>query len=942
VPTPTLRCCSGLLLLIAGLSGGEDAVPAPFPDMAPTVGAVLEHDYYDHSRFKPRIMVERALRALEGADISIDTQWQGGVIVLEVGDLKQSIPAPEPAGLRDAMLLLEGVRGALDQATRFTAKQRRDFTYAMLNGALLSLDPHTLILPPEQAKDFAEEIDAKFFGIGAFLNQEEGVISIERVMPGLPAERAGVEDGDIIVAVDGEKIVGLSLDQAVRRIKGERGSTVTLTVERKSEPAPKDIAIVRDLVEVITMRSHRDGNVGYLRMDEFNANTARDLWRALAELAEAGPLEGFVLDLRFNGGGLLEQSRIISDFFLTKNLEIVRTVTVGGEPQIFKSDNRVLLDCPMVLLTGGSSASAAEILSGALQCNDRAVIAGTTTFGKGSVQSIRQLRDGSRLKLTIQEYQLSGGISIQDVGVSPDLRLVRHVLKKDGSVDLLPYTSSREADDEFALAGHGNYQHATSYQLGWLAPQLEKEEAKRSAVSSRDFRPDPEASLVVDLLKQAVSSPGATDRIVAARAAGKMRQVVLDLLQRPVELRAQAEAAALSAALGKRVPAVAWGADAVSEPKSLAIEFRGPATVTAGSDTALAFSVSNRSDQPAGRLFGVVRGDRFSPLWEDEVVFGEVPGKGSASGAIIFDVPPRLHAGEERFTLDLFRDGSREVLASVPVQLTVKEQPRPHFDYRWDIVEAAGAAADGVIRPGEEVTLKLVLRNSGTGDSAAINLLVFKDNDPWVQLGGGRFKLPPLAAGAETAVEVPVKVMAQLKKQGRPVPFAGSAVKLRLAVDERFADEVDGRYRANLMHAISLPVGTPVVGKRIQQPRLEVQSIEHSQAERATITVRIVDDNLRFVALFQDEGKVDMKPADQLVDGLYRATVALKPGANAVRVVATDGDEVSEILSLRLWGPEPVPALVAPEVAKPVSKPAVDPGTTKPVPGAPAPSPVIP
>ena len=291
-------------------------------------------------------------------------------------------------------------------------------------------------MPPEPAREFSEDIRGEFYGIGAFLNQEEGVITIERVMPGLPAEKADVQDGDIILGIDGEKTAGLSLEQAVRRIKGPKGTTVVLTVERKAAPAPVDIPVTRDLVQVITMRAKRVGDVGYVRMDEFNANTFRSLCKDILDLQKPGPMKAFVLDLRFNGGGLLDQARLISDIFLPKGEEIVRTVTSDGQPQIYKSSARQLLDVPMAILTSGGSASAAEILSGALQRDERAVIVGSTTFGKGSVQTIKDLGDGSRLKLTIQEYQLPGGVSIQDVGVTPDLRLIQHTVRKDGVIDL--------------------------------------------------------------------------------------------------------------------------------------------------------------------------------------------------------------------------------------------------------------------------------------------------------------------------------------------------------------------------------------------------------------------------------------------------------------------------------------------------------------------------
>lgn len=905
-----------LLLGVAGWIPAADEGPLPFPEMAPTVGALLDRDYYDKSRFKARTMVERALRSLETAQAGVDARWTGTDIALQLAERSLTVPAPEPQTLADAMAILERVRVAVEKdGVEWTPKERRELVYAMLNGALTCLDPHTMIMPPEPANDFQEDIQGEFFGIGAFLNQEEGVISIERVMPGLPAELGGVEDGDIILGIDGEKTVGLSLDQAVRRIKGPKGTTVVLTIERKGSEHPIDLAITRDLVQVITMRSWRDGGIAYVRMDEFNANTARDLWSQLLNLQQEGPIEGFVLDLRFNGGGLLEQARMVSDFFLAKNLEIVRTVTVDGEPQKYTSSaraNKPLQDIPMLVMTSGGSASAAEILAGALQRNDRAVVIGATTFGKGSVQSIRSLRDASRLKLTIQEYQLPGGVSIQDVGVVPDIALIRHGTREDGTIDLVPYTGMREGDDEFALgttADHA-YKHQSAYQLGWLADWQSKEQARASSISSRDFAPDQEARLVIDLMRAALASPEADVQLEAGKATDALRMALVKLLEAPVAERAERESARLSAALAERTPPIAWGTDAAGEPGALSIEFKGPATVTAGASAELQFTVANRSGIDVGRTYGVVRSVRmpnarrpdFGPFWEQELLVGAVPAGGSVSAALRVDVPPRLHAGEERFVLELHRNGGGEILASTAVSVTVEEKPRPHFSYRWELQDP-----DGQLAVGESSTVRLTLINDGAGDSVPVNVYVFKDNDPYVQLGEGRWKLEPLKAGASTTLDVPITVLSELMRAGKPVPYAGETVKLQVRVDENFADTVDGRYRGNLFHTLTLPVGKPVAGAHVVQPAIDLLSVETMPGDHARLRVRVKDDNLRYVALFHDEDKVDLALAATLVDGVYETTVPLKAGVNALRVLASDADEVSELLPLRLWGPDPAP-----------------------------------
>ena len=904
-----------LALGFAPLLAQEDVAPA-LPNLAPTIGKYIERDYYDHQRFAPKLMVSRALRALETFEVSVDTAWADGKITMTVAEKIIDIPAADPIDLDQAMLLIEKVRQAVD-GTDLSAERKRDCAYTLINGALRVLDPHTVVMAPEPAKEFSEDIKGEFFGVGAFLQQEEGILAIERVMAGLPADKAGVMDGDVIIGINGEKTAGLSLPQSVRRIKGPKGSTVVLTIERKSASGSFDISVVRDLVQMVTMRSYRRGDVGYVRMDEFNGFAARDLYRSVLELQKEGPMKAFVIDLRFNGGGLLDQARLVSDFFLPKGEEIVRTVTSDGDPQKFFSSSRQILDVPMVVMTSGGSASAAEILSGCLQRNERAVVIGSTTFGKGSVQTIKDLSDGSRFKLTIQEYQLPGGVSIQDVGVNPDIKLVRHALREDGTVDLVPFTGTREEDDEFALKNKSAYDHPATYELGWLAKYQPIEELRKSGIAAQVFVPDQEATLVIDLVAQAAASDGFSAGGEKASKQRGLRAFMLERMKDPVARAAAAEAQVLAVALNKHTPSLVWGNDSTPIDGSLKVAFTGPDTLTAGVTAPVTFTVSNTTDAAIGRLYGVVQADRYSPLWEDEVVFGQVDAKGTVSGALKFDVPPRAYAGEERFTLELFSDHGGKVRASVPVTLKVKEQPRPHLSYTWRLEEPSG---DGQLDTGEAAVVHFTVINDGQGPSNRLDLRVFKDNDAFVQLGDKGGKIEPLKPGASATVAVPFLVMKEVKQGERTEIFAAKAIKLQVRIDEHFEEKVDSRFRATLFHVLSVPVGSKANPTPVIQPSLSLLD-QVRDGNRVTLTVAVADDNLRFMTTFLNDDKIDLLPAARLAkDGKYQVTMTLKPGVNIIRVAALDNDDMDEILPVRLWGDGVVEA--TPAVAKPSAVPA--------------------
>ncbi len=947
------------LLLLALFRGSparadeaEDA-PEPFPDMAKAVGQTLDEYYYDKKRFHPRVMVERAIRALTDAEMSAFAVWKDDHIDFSIGDgAPERIAAPPPRDMMDAMDLIEALRAKVDavKAPSFTAERKRDLDYVLVNGALSSLDPHTVLFPPEPAKDFAEDIKGEFYGIGAYLIEQEGVVTIERVMPGLPADRAGVEDSDIILRINAERTAGLSLDQAVTRIKGPKGTTVNLTIERKGKDKPIEIPIVRDLVQVISTRSYRAGDIGYLRMDDFSANTAHELFDDIQDLERQGPLSALVLDLRFNGGGLLEAARTISQFFLPKRREIVRTVTVNGVPEIDRSARDPILgDVPMVVLVSPGSASAAEILSGTLQVNDRAVVAGTSTFGKGSVQQIKDLAAGSKLKLTIQEYQLPGGVSIQDVGVTPDLALIRHVVRKDGNVDLLPYTREREADDEFALKNTAAYHHDSAYELGWVSPYLTREQAKAFSISSRDFHPDLEASMVIDLLQAAVAkatAKGFADAAAQARETGQQRQFLLGAIKDPVAKRAEEESQKLAGILAKLPAPVTWGPPCASAPAAgVTIAYDGPPELQAGQDATLTFDVHNGSPAELGRLYGVIDADKQSPLWEEEVLIGDVAAGKDAKARLQFKVPPRLYDGEERFTVKLYCDLGQAALAASPVSLRILGEPRgipadevdalpgqapveaglrPHFSYSWRLEEANGGM---VVQPGEPGTVDITLRNDGDANSARVKLYVYKSDDPYVQLGEVRFDIKGgIPKGGEVVEQVPLTVLKEVKREGEPKPFAGDHVTLQIRAEETFEDdqgneEVSGIYRAMLFSTLKIPVGAPAAGGNKVQPEMTLEKLTALADHQLQIRVRIADDQdkLRYVALFQDEDKVDLQPAIQLghlakktAGGLgvatYTATVVLKPGLNNLRVLAAnanDGDDITEVLPIRVWGPTP-------------------------------------
>jgi len=302
----------------------------------------------------------------------------------------------------------------------------RELIEAAINGMLTSLDPHSSYLSPEAAQRMRVTTSGEFGGLGIEVTQEEGWVKVVSPMDGTPAEAAGIMAGDFITAVDGESVLGLTLDEAVRMMRGPVGAEIIVTIVREGEIEPFDVSIIRDTIKLTAVRSRTEGNAVVLRVTTFNEQTFPNLREGIQEqVAEAGGMDnvdGFVIDLRNNPGGLLSQAVYVSDAFLDAG-EIVSTRgRVPADGDRFNATPGDLAEGkPIVVLINGGSASASEIVAGALQDHRRAIVVGTNSFGKGSVQTVVPLNQDGAMRLTTARYYTPSGRSIQSLGISPDI-----------------------------------------------------------------------------------------------------------------------------------------------------------------------------------------------------------------------------------------------------------------------------------------------------------------------------------------------------------------------------------------------------------------------------------------------------------------------------------------------------------------------------------------
>lgn len=296
---------------------------------------------------------------------------------------------------------------------------------AAINGMLASLDPHSSYLSPDSYGDFQEQISGEFGGLGIEVSMEEGLVKVVAPIDDTPAARAGIQSGDLISFIDDEPIRGLTLNQAVEKMRGAPNTDIKITVIRKGTPEPFDVTITRAIIKVQSVRYRREGDVAYVRITTFNQQTDRGLEKGLKKLKKeiGDQLRGVVIDLRNNPGGSLDQAINVSDFFLDDGAIVSTRGRDNRDSQRFTAKSGDLVNgLPVIVLINGGSASASEIVAGALQDHRRATVLGTKSFGKGSVQTMIPLaagRDGA-LKLTTAKYYTPSGRSIQAVGITPD------------------------------------------------------------------------------------------------------------------------------------------------------------------------------------------------------------------------------------------------------------------------------------------------------------------------------------------------------------------------------------------------------------------------------------------------------------------------------------------------------------------------------------------
>ena len=734
----------------------------------------LKQDYVDPTRVKPSKMLEEVLDYLERRVSEVEIRLAGGQARVQVGAEVSEFEVGQPGTVWEMNYNLQPIfayiAGQLDADT-----DPKDVEFAAVNGMLSTLDPHSNLLPPELFREMQLKTTGEFGGLGIRITIRKGALTIISPLPDTPAARLGLKAMDQIVRIGDQSTVNMPLDEAVNLLRGKAGTKVTIWVQRSGWAEPHKYVITRETIRVRSVISKLlEGKIGYIQLQDFTRHTGGDVLRHLSQLKrKARGLEGLVLDLRNNAGGLMKAAVQAADLFLDQGI-IVATVAYGEDStpedryqkrreEKRASEDGVELDLPIVVLINSGSASASEILAGALKNLDRAVLVGEQTFGKGTVQILNDRVppsiDGACLKLTVAEYLIPGDISIQEIGVTPDVELLPvQLVADDLQVFCQPERFREEDIPEHLKKKRAAVSNKPSYELRFLEEvEPEPEEGEELPIEEPGYKEDFQIRLARDMLRRVDTPRGAAMldegkafiEQVRGREMGKMVEGMEAL---GVDWSA-AEAAGAGGKASFELVGDGVGADGAAR---------------ADSEVRLKLTVRNTGDAPFSRLRAESRcpAGLFNRL---EFLFGRVEPGQSRSWEVPVKIPRGAATRTEQLRFLFFAEAG-QVPAPLDTRVSIQGLDRPAFGFSWRARDPEGNG-DGLIQPGERIELDLTVHNLGAGSSFEAKALLKNESgkDLFIQSNGGRLVFGEIAAQAAMTKAFRFRVRADTERDALPV-----------------------------------------------------------------------------------------------------------------------------------------------------------------------------
>lgn len=835
---------------------------------------VKDH-YVDPERVNPQRMLLGGLNLVQQTVAPVLIQYEDGApeVTVSVNGASRRFRVDDVTSPWALSYRWREIFGFLQENLRDEEVELRDIEYAAINGMLRTLDPHSILLDPETYTEMQMSTRGEFGGLGIVISIRDGQLTIIRPMPETPAARAGLARMDRIVRIGEESTLNMPLEDAVSRLRGPPGSTVQVWVTRAGDggwTAPRRFDLVRAVIHIESVESRMlEGQIGYVSINSFQGNTFEDMQRALAQLHAQG-MRGLVLDLRDDPGGLLDQAVRVADAFLDNGI-IVTTSSSDPSQRDERSARRegTEPEYPMVVLVNGGSASASEIVAGALKNHDRALIVGQRTFGKGSVQVLYNYDDGSALKLTIAQYLTPGDVSIQGVGIVPDIAIDPMTVDR---VDLdleVDQGYIREADLESHLtSSRASDGEQSAVVMRYYLPLATRERLREARPEDQEEN-EQEDEFLLRFARELLAHEardGAPRRTSRASMIEDAQPVIARLRDQEMAT-SERELQALG---------VDWSEGSDQGASTVNVELRTNAADnrgTAGEPFELTVRVTNTGSAPLYRLRAQTHSD-YALFNQREFVFGRInPGEtrewtttlgvcateeGQRRCTIPRDVPDRADGIRVEFS-----EAHGHAPSSAEIRTQVRALPRPQFAYHVQVADDVRGNGDGVVQRGEVASVYLRVRNTGQGRTYDTQANLQSRAGEGVLLHAGRFEIDDIQPGEERLVHFTFEVLPQ---------FAGDSVHL----DARVAD-VD--LRELMVERIDVPIAAGSATPTPHRGRVTVR-------DGASVRARPADDGPVFARV---SGGAISLPAQADLPGYVRVDLGEgRPGWVASADIGSD------------------------------------------------------
>lgn len=872
---------------------------------------LVNERYVQPERIDPEAMFDGALDNLERslASVLFVKEPSGRRLQVTVGHHTETLLLQPRETVDDVAEQLREVAAILDEHLP-PEVDRADVEYRMINGVLGTLDPHTILMPPDDAADMDVDNEGEFGGLGIEIAMQDGRLIIKQPLEDTPASREGLKAEDVIVRIEDVSTINMDLSEAVSLLRGKVGTEVTIRVDRKGFDEPQPFTLTRARIPLNRAEGFLlEGDVGYVRIKSFNAHVSSDLDDILSRFrrdAAGAELAGLIIDLRSNPGGYLHQAVEVVDRFVADG-EIVTTVEGGQHPRRETESARAAgtePDYPVAVLVNGSSASASEIVAGALRNRKRAVIIGERTFGKGSVQHLFRHADESKLKLTVAQYLTPGDKSIQSVGIPPDIELLPSLVEvgEEDAEDVVSLYWRDRVDREADLDQH----------LVWSPSSLEQPVYRLRYLLDREEGEEPHQSWEVDFAREVLlAAPG------ARRA--EVLQAAADVVQR----RDEAEHDRIAAAFAELDIDWSEGEQPAVLALDAALDLGEAGVLRSGERHELALVVTNRGEDPVHQLSAVL--DSSHPALDGrEFYFGRLePGE---TRRYAHEVTLPTGYGSELAPVEVvYRDPDR-VLGREALRVESRAVELPRLGYTLELDDSRGGDADGMPEVGETLDLVVTVTNTGTGPTQEAYVRLKNRSGRSVDLIDGRLDVgelrtedgaacaDPDTEGCARHLEPGESFTGRLAFELRSLP-AGEEWELEVQLGDNsaydYATVVSGGFRDwfQAVETVSFePDAAPVRIERTP-PSLELTRSPGllTNLDEAVISGVVEDEaGVQEVMIFLGEDKVFYRggsTADQTLP--FTVELPLAEGPNRITVLTRNVDGLTNTQSLHTWREAP-------------------------------------